>query len=142
MYAIKLLPKLNLTNDVLMNSVFNERDYLAQLNHVQFVIKLHSTMQDDNYLYFLMEYAPNGSLRQIINNHLDQLFEIERKILIADILLGVRAMHKKCIAHRDIKPENIMLSSNNRIKICDFGEAKKFNVDAIIELVTQLKLAE
>ena len=56
-----------------------------------------------------------------------------------ELLSACVHFHANGVAHRDIKPENIMLSQNYRIKICDFGEAKKFNVDAIIELVTQLK---
>lgn len=66
------------------------------------------------------------------------LAEIELRTIIADILLGVREMHKNLIAHRDLKPENILISENNRLKICDFGHAKKFNIDAIIELATFL----
>ena len=33
-------------------------------------------------------------------------------------------MHGQNVAHRDLKPDNILLDEKNRIKICDFGEAK------------------
>ena len=42
------------------------------------------------------------------------------------------------IAHRDIKPENILLNSKNRMKICDFGQAKKFNIEALAEMAVAL----
>ena len=67
LYAVKQIAKLNTTKSILLNSVFNERDMLAQLMPVKSVIKLHSTMQDDDFLYFLMEYAPNGHLRYMID---------------------------------------------------------------------------
>ena len=37
------------------------------------------------------------------------------------ILTGIFHIHMKEIAHRDLKPENILLSSEDEVKICDFG---------------------
>jgi len=40
------------------------------------------------------------------------------------LFLAVNHLHSKGIAHRDLKPENIMYSSDERIKIIDFGLSK------------------
>ena len=69
----------------------------------------------------MMEYAPNGSLNNMINKYLKDIGEMERRYIVADILLGVRQIHKQFISHRDLKPDNILLTENNRVKICDFG---------------------
>ena len=74
-----------------------------------------------------MELAPNGSLRSMINKLKGKIEEDFRRKIIAQILSGIIAMHKKFICHRDLKPENILMDQNNDVKICDFGEAKRFN---------------
>ena len=81
-----------------------------------------------------MEYAPNGSLKKVILEQFKKFEEFQRRCIIADILLGISAMHKSNVAHRDLKPDNILLSFYNRMKICDFGEAKKFSVDGLRDL--------
>ena len=60
--------------------------------------------------------------------------EIDRKYIVAEVLLGIRSIHQRFICHRDMKPENVLLNETNRVKICDFGEAKKFDQAALVEL--------
>lgn len=46
--------------------------------------------------------------------------------IIFQILEGVEFMHQEGYFHRDIKPENILIS-NDKVKICDFGQIKRVN---------------
>jgi serine/threonine protein kinase len=45
------------------------------------------------------------------------------------IVMGMMFMHQKNIMHRDLKPGNILVDSQMRVKICDFGTSKAYQGD-------------
>ncbi|CAO3634097.1 unnamed protein product [Cunninghamella blakesleeana] len=71
-------------------------------------------------LYIQMEYCEKKTLRDIIDEKLDEQ-EIWR--LFRQILEGLVHIHSQGMIHRDLKPSNIFLDSNNDVKIGDFGLA-------------------
>lgn len=79
-------------------------------------------------LYIQMEYCPNQTLRDLIDerasdpmNHFLDPPEIWR--LFRQIVEGLVHIHAQGMMHRDLKPSNIFLDSNGDVKIGDFGLA-------------------
>ncbi len=71
-------------------------------------------------LTYVMEYAPGGDLRDILES--DKEVPIETIVILArQLCSGLSAIHNSGIIHRDIKPENILFSSTGKVKIADFG---------------------
>jgi len=77
-------------------------------------------IENQDYLYLIMEYCSGGELFQhIVKNR--RLKEEEAAEMYQQILSGIEYIHKLGIVHRDLKPENLLLDHNNCIKIVDFG---------------------
>lgn len=73
--------------------------------------------------YFIMEYIDGKSLEAKI--HSDDGFTLEFIIEVIQTALAALAhCHIKGVVHRDIKPSNILLTTDGRVKLTDFGIAK------------------
>ncbi|MES1921604.1 hypothetical protein MHBO_003134 [Bonamia ostreae] len=79
-----------------------------------------------------MQYYPNGSLGKFAKSSFKN--EIFYKPIFAQIINGLEALHKKRFAHLDIKPGNILIDSNFRIGLTDFG------LSEIVEDVKELQI--
>ncbi len=79
------------------------------------------TKSNGPFLYIQMEYCPNQTLRDFIDEGLLDMKEVWR--LFRQLLEGINYIHSQGMIHRDLKPSNIFLDSNGDIKIGDFGLA-------------------
>src|SRR5216684_3846261 len=117
--AIKVLHG-RLTGNDLANFI-NEARLIAHLRHPHIVQVLDFGVEDTTP-FLVMEYAPNGNLRQ---RHpkgtrlaLDTILTYVRQI--ADAL---QFAHDQKLVHRDIKPENMLLGRSDEVLLSDFGTA-------------------
>ncbi|XP_055848646.1 serine/threonine-protein kinase Nek5 [Episyrphus balteatus] len=96
---------------------------ISQLKHPRIIKFLQSFVQGE-VVNIIMEYAPGGTMRTIIDNHIKKpLTHNELQAYFCDMLSGLEYLHIRHVIHRDLKPENLLLDKNNRIKIADFGIA-------------------
>jgi serine/threonine protein kinase len=61
-FALKKLEKARITKYDKVQAVFRERDISSELSEHTNVVKFHGSFQDEECLYFLLEYCPFGSL--------------------------------------------------------------------------------
>ena len=97
-----------------------ECEILSSLNHrsVADVIDFGIT---PNYLYLALEYFPCGSLRDRFKNPVSERDALNYARQIASAL---QVVHAAGIVHRDLKPSNLMLTTDNRAVLIDFGSAR------------------
>lgn len=94
---------------------------MYELSHPH-IIKLFHHFEDEKYLYLVMEIAEGGTLFQKLT-HEKSLIESQACQYFYEISMAIEYLHSHnpIIIHRDIKPENILIDSNGRLKLTDFG---------------------
>ncbi|MGZ3611565.1 MAG: serine/threonine protein kinase, partial [Ktedonobacteraceae bacterium] len=121
--AIKVLHG-QLTDNDLTNFI-HEALVIAHLRHPHIVQILDFGIEDSTP-FLVMEYAPNGNLRQ---SHPKGTRLVLETILpyIRQIADALQFAHDQKLIHRDIKPENILLGRNNEVLLSDFSIAIKYS---------------
>ncbi|CDS39792.1 death associated protein kinase 1 [Echinococcus multilocularis] len=113
--------------------VEREVQVLRSIDH-NTIVKLHQIYEHEDYSIILLELVNGGELFARVAEF-ERLDEQEAVFFIAQILLGVNHMHQLGIVHLDLKPENIMIEDmeTKRIKIIDFGLARRLNPNEVIQ---------
>eukprot|EP00347_Sterkiella_histriomuscorum_P022448 403338451 len=123
LFAIKALEKLHIIKFNKTKSVHREKEILNKFKSHPNIIKLESTFQDKQNLYFVFEHCPNGTLASLIQKNCKFSEEVVR-IYAAEIINVLETIHTENVMHRDLKPENILVTKDLHLKIIDFGDAK------------------
>jgi ActR/RegA family two-component response regulator/predicted Ser/Thr protein kinase len=97
-----------------------ECEILSSLNHrsIADVIDFGITPE---YLYLALEYFPCGSMRERLKNPVSEGDALNYARQIGGAL---QVVHAAGIVHRDLKPSNLMLTTDNRVVLIDFGSAR------------------
>ncbi len=124
--AIKFLPHHISANDADRKRFETEAQAAASLNHPNIAQVYAIEETDDKHggkeIFIVMELIDGKELREKTKNG---PLPAEEAVRIATrICEGLEAAHRKGIVHRDIKSQNIMITSDDKIKIMDFGLAK------------------
>ena len=105
-----------------------EAQAMAKLNHPNIVSVIDYGEAGPDYLYIVMELVDGADLMDVIRG--GQMTQEMALSLLPQICDALQFAHDHGIVHRDIKPSNIMLTRDGRIKMADFGLAKRFDVES------------
>lgn len=112
-----------------------EAKTVTMLTH-DHILPTYEYSQDGSWHYLVMPYMEQGNLRQrLLNGPLS--FE-ETGNILEQLASALQFAHNQGILHRDIKPSNILLDSEQRVYLADFGLAKKVDEENDITLANCL----
>jgi len=96
------------------------------------IVTIHEIGKIDSFQYIVMEYVNGKSLTKFLK--LKGALDVPLALKIAEQLLsGLHHAHKMGILHLDIKSENALITSENHVKILDFGIARMINRGEILQ---------
>jgi hypothetical protein len=101
-----------------------EAEAVARLQHAN-IVQIHEVGEQNGLPYFSLEFVDGGNLAQKING--TPLPARQAAELMEVLARAIHAAHQKGIIHRDLKPANVLLTSDGKPKITDFGLAKKLD---------------
>jgi TolB-like protein len=119
--ALKVLPPDMAQDPERLGRFRREAKTLAQLDHPS-IVTIYSVEECDGVHFLTMQLVEGLPLDRVIPA---AGLSVEQIIDIASALGdALAAAHDKGIVHRDLKPANVMISSEGRVKVLDFGLAK------------------
>ncbi len=101
-------------------SLVREGQALAQVSHPN-VVSVFDVVSSDEDVFVMMEYIDGRTLAQWCAEAPRSSKEILNVLLAAG--RGIAAVHDAGLVHRDIKPHNILIDTNERVYVTDFGLA-------------------
>jgi eukaryotic-like serine/threonine-protein kinase len=133
--AVKFLPG-EFTSDTERVRRFEQEAYAASsLNH-PYIVTVYEIGQVEAEHgarhYIAYELIEGQTLRHLLRQ--TKLVWPEAVRIAIQIAEALKAAHEARIIHRDIKPENVMLRPDGRVKVLDFGIAKRFNLPIADEM--------
>ena len=120
--AVKVL-KPEFSEDINFVTKFRtEAQSAAGLEHPN-IVNIYDVGSENGIHYIVMEYVEGITLKTYIEKK-GQLSYKEAVSIAIQVGRGIEAAHNKNIVHRDIKPQNIMISTEGKVKVTDFGIAR------------------
>ena len=127
--AIKVL-KSEFSEDMNFVTKFRtEAQSAAGLEHPN-IVNIYDVGSEKGIHYIVMEYVEGITLKTYIEKK-GQLSFKEAVSIAIQVGRGIEAAHSKGIIHRDIKPQNIIISTEGKVKVTDFGIARAASSNTI-----------
>ena len=134
LYALKVISKQLLVEKDKVQIALTEKRILEDLTNLaklhpdapnsRYFVKLNSTFQDEDNLFFVIEYCRGGDLLSLFETREEELDEKAIQFYAANIVVILEALHKQGVVHRDIKPENFLIDDDGFLMLTDFGLSK------------------
>ncbi len=117
--AIKMLRQEFLKDEQAKKALVDEATTVAELSHPS-IVDIHAVEQDEAGVYLVFERLDGRTLDELIaEKKVLDLREI--KAVLRPVCEALTYAHGRDVIHRDLKPGNVMLTSDGRVKVLDFG---------------------
>lgn len=129
--ALKILSSRYANDEQFIERFRREASSAASLNHPN-IVQIYDRGEAEGTYYIAMEYLEGRSLKEIIIKYAPLSPELVTSVSI-QILEALRFAHRRDVIHRDIKPQNIIVDSEGRVKVTDFGIARAGSASTMTE---------
>ena len=113
-------------------NIKREIKVMKQLKHPN-IVELYDVIYDykEGFIYLVMEYCAKGDFNAFLGKR--PLKEKYAKRYFRQLRDGLQYLLKNNVMHRDLKPHNILLTELNEVKLSDFGFARFFESNKLVE---------
>ena len=127
--AVKVLKKEYREDKSFISKFRVEAQSAAGLAHAN-IVNIYDVGEEAGIYYIVMELVEGITLKEYIQKK-GRLSVREATSIALQISAGLEAAHNNGIIHRDVKPQNIIISTDGKVKVADFGIARVSTSDTI-----------
>ncbi|KAJ7107023.1 kinase-like domain-containing protein [Mycena epipterygia] len=126
-FAVKCLRRPALRSK---DAKFQQREYglHRRMSDHPNIVTLHRHFVDAKHVFMVMDFCSGGDMYRAINNDVYRKDAELIKRTFVSLVDAVRVCHDRGVYHRDLKPENVLLDSEGRALLADFGLSTKSTV--------------
>ena len=117
---------------------YDEARLVAAFNGNPSIVSVYDFFYENDTVYYTMEYLEGQTLKDYVEKN--GVITSEQAVYIAEkISSALMTAHSANILHRDVSPDNIMICSDGKVKLLDFGAARQVVANASQSLSVILK---
>jgi len=109
--------------------IAREMSTLKGLRHPN-IVQLLGLCKDSTGIYIVTEFIGGGDLKAKLKDNAVKLPWTLRVKIALDLAYAMSYLHSKKMIHRDLKSQNLLVCDDWKIKVCDFGFARKAEAKA------------
>jgi len=134
-YSMKVVAKKRVGNTKQSRDrLLLEHRLMTEMAPSPFVQRCHASFESPTNIFFVVDLILGGDLyTKMVSRFTEEngwiIPENECRVVLAELVLAIKHVHKHGYLHKDIKVENVMLDHNGHVKLVDFGLAEAIKAE-------------